>query len=185
PDTRPRSCRRLRTRSVPSRKRMARALVTGASGFVGNALTRALLRAGHEVHVFLRQHHNPWRIDDLRDHLRVHTGDLADEEAVRRAVKAARPEQVFHLATYGAYSSQSDWRAMLETTVRGTGNLLHAWAEVGAAAFVNTGSSSEYGFKAHAPAEFERVDPNSYYAVMKATATLLCQLVARQRSVPV
>jgi nucleoside-diphosphate-sugar epimerase len=37
---------------------------------------------------------------------------------------------------------------------------------------VNTGSSSEYGFKDHAPSETDWLEPNSHYAVTKASATL-------------
>ena len=68
---------------------------------------------------------------------------------------------------------------MLETNVRGTVNLVRAGLETGVESFVNTGSSSEYGFKDHAPPEDEVIEPNSEYAVTKATATLYCAFMAR------
>jgi nucleoside-diphosphate-sugar epimerase len=49
---------------------------------------------------------------------------------------------------------------------------------------VQAGSSSEYGFKDHAPSEDERVDPNSAYAVGKVAATNYCRFVACRDSVP-
>jgi nucleoside-diphosphate-sugar epimerase len=47
-------------------------------------------------------------------------------------------------------------------------------------AFVNAGSSSEYGLKTHAPSEDEWLQPNSLYAVTKATGTHLTGLAAAQ-----
>jgi dolichol-phosphate mannosyltransferase len=49
--------------------------------------------------------------------------------------------------------------------------------------FVNVGSSSEYGFKNHAPPETECLEPNSHYAVTKASATLFCSYMARSQNV--
>jgi len=53
-----------------------------------------------------------------------------------------------------------------------------ACVQVGIEAFVQTGSSSEYGYKDHASREDERVQPNSDYAITKAAATHYCQLAA-------
>jgi dolichol-phosphate mannosyltransferase len=55
---------------------------------------------------------------------------------------------------------------------------------VGVEAFVNSGSSSEYGYKARAPRETEWLEPNSHYAVTKASATQYCRFVAQAQSVP-
>jgi len=67
----------------------------------------------------------------------------------------------------------------VQTNVAGTINLLEAAVRIGFEAFVNTGSSSEYGFKDHAPAENEWLEPNSAYAVTKAAGTLYCSHIAR------
>jgi dolichol-phosphate mannosyltransferase len=67
----------------------------------------------------------------------------------------------------------------VQTNVAGTINLLEAALKAGFEAFVNTGSSSEYGFKDHAPAEDDWLQPNSAYAVTKAAGTLYCSHIAR------
>jgi nucleoside-diphosphate-sugar epimerase len=67
----------------------------------------------------------------------------------------------------------------------GTINLLQACLETGFESFVNTGSSSEYGFKDHAPPENEWLEPNSHYAVTKASATQFCRYTAQQYGVHV
>jgi len=157
---------------------MKRVFVTGASGFVGANLVRRLLRDGHEVHVLLR-HENAWRLQDIASDLCVHVGDVRDSQRLLQVVGAARPEWVFHLAAYGAYSWQTDRSVMFDTNITGTANLLDACLTSMCEVVINTGSSSEYGFKDHAPAESELPDPNSNYAATKASATLFCQSNAR------
>jgi len=157
-----------------------RALVTGGSGFVGSNLVRRLLAEGHEVHVLLRSDAPRWRLEGLERQLRCHHAQLEDAQAVERALLDARPDWVFHLAVYGAYSFQTGLLPMVRTNVLGTANLLAAALAAGCRAFVNTGSSSEYGDRDHAPTEEEGVYPNSYYAVTKASATWLCREAARQ-----
>lgn len=65
-----------------------RVLVTGSSGFVGQALIRALRDHGHEVSGFSR---TPGQPDSL-------TGDLLDPDSIRAAVEAFRPEVIYNLA---------------------------------------------------------------------------------------
>jgi nucleoside-diphosphate-sugar epimerase len=152
-----------------------RAIVTGATGFVGANLARRLLRDGHEVHLLVRAGHSPWRIEALRGSVSVHEIDLTDRGATGAALARIRPQWVFHLAAHGAYPSQTDLDEMVRTNIVGTMSLVRACLETGFEAFVHAGSSSEYGFKDHPPAESERLDPNSHYAVTKATATLFCR----------
>jgi nucleoside-diphosphate-sugar epimerase len=162
---------------------MKRVIVTGATGFVGSNLARRLLRDGHEVHLLVRPSHSPWRIDDIRHDVRLHEVSLEDAEGVTQTVGRIRPDWIFHLAAHGAYSSQTDLRQMVQTNLVGTINLVEACLATGFDAFVNTGSSSEYGFKDHAPAEDESPEPNSHYAVTKAAATLFCRHTAQRRAV--
>lgn len=159
---------------------MARVLVSGASGFVGNNLARHLLKNGHEVHLVLRKNHSDRRIRDLRDDLQIHSADLCDYEQVARVTREVRARWIFHLAAHGAYSTQIDVLKILHTNTVGTANLLLASLESGFEAFVHAGSSSEYGFKDHAPGEAERPEPNSYYAVAKVAATMFCTYTAQR-----
>jgi dolichol-phosphate mannosyltransferase len=163
---------------------VARAVVTGASGFVGANLARRLLADGHEVHLLLRDGQARWRLDGLAGHVAIHPVDLADGAATETALRAIRPERVFHLAAHGAYSWQTDLASMTAANVTGTMNIARAVLASGAAVMVNTGSSSEYGLKDHAPDEDEAIEPNSAYAVTKAAGTLFCRMTARASGVP-
>src|SRR5258708_3890593 len=161
---------------------MKRVLVTGASGFVGANLVRRLLRDGHETHLLLRPSHQSWRLKEIAGDVRAHEADLEDSESVRRVVTSARPDWVFHLAAYGAYPSQTGFQRMVNTNLVGCAALVDACAETGVEIFLHTGSSSEYGFKDHAPSEDELLEPNSHYAITKAAATHYCKCVARARN---
>jgi nucleoside-diphosphate-sugar epimerase len=58
-------------------------------------------------------------------------------------------------------------------------NLLKAANQVDYSLFVNTGTSSEYGYKQKPMKETDLLEPASYYAVTKAAFTHLCGHVAR------
>ena len=157
-----------------------RVLVTGGTGFVGANLVRRLLHDGHEVHLLVSPAYTSWRLTDIRRDVRLARADLGDAAAVDGAVRRARPDWVFHLAAYGAYSWQEDLDRILRTNLLGTVAIVRAALRHGAQAIVNAGSSSEYGYKDHAPGEREWVDPNSYYAVTKAAATQFCRYTAQR-----
>lgn len=163
----------------------ATSLITGGTGFVGANLTRRLLRDGHNVHLIVRGERQPWRLEDIAADIRWHRANLADREQVNAVVQAIRPDWVFHLAAHGAYSWQTDADAIIQTNMIGTMNLVRSCVHTGFEAFVNTGSSSEYGLKNHAPDEDERIDPASDYAVSKAAGTLYCRYIARKEGVSI
>lgn len=151
-----------------------RAAVTGASGFIGNNLARRLLEEGHEVHLILRPGYNTWRLNDLAEQVSILEVDIQDAANLSDGIKKIRPDCLFHFAAYGAYSWQTYFRQMVETNLIGTANLIQACRTAEAGAFINIGSSSEYGLKESAPAETEHLEPNSHYAITKAAATMHC-----------
>jgi nucleoside-diphosphate-sugar epimerase len=157
-----------------------KALVTGAGGFVGANLAAGLAGAGHDVVAWVRPESPTWRLDHLEDTLRIAPVDLLDVDAIDAGVKSVRPDWVFHLAAHGAYSWQRDAELIMQTNLVSTARLLAACQRHGFSAFVNAGSSSEYGFQDHAPSEDQMPEPNSDYAVMKAAATLHCRFVAQR-----
>ena len=104
----------------PSGHRVA---VTGASGFIGLYLCRALLDHGWEVQAISRS--EP-KISDER--LRWHKVDLTDSEAARRAFASIRADSVFHLCSYAQGERElalvlPTFRGELEATVNVLANL--------------------------------------------------------------
>ena len=162
---------------------MKRVALTGSTGFVGANLARRLLHDGHEVHLLLRPRHAEWRIAEIQESVQTHILDFSNPDEALRTIKEIKPDWFFHLAAYGAYASQADLPQMVQTNIIGTMNLVNACLVTGFEAFVNAGTSSEYGFKDHAPSETECLEPNSHYAVTKASATHFCSYTARSRNV--
>ncbi len=160
-------------------------LITGGSGFIGSCLARKLVAENAEVHLFLRKTAKTWRIDDILNKVSVHSCDLSDLGELRALVEKIRPTIIYHLATYGAYSSQEDADLCIKTNVQGTWNLLKALLDVDFELFVNTGSSSEYGFKQAPMKESDLLEPASYYAVTKSAQTLLCSHLAQAEKRPI
>ncbi len=97
-----------------------KALVTGASGFVGGAVARALLKRGDQVRVLLR----PGTSANLADGagVEVARGDLRDAQAVAAAVRGC--DAVFHVAAL--YSFAAPENEILAVNVGGTRNVIEA-----------------------------------------------------------
>jgi nucleoside-diphosphate-sugar epimerase len=160
-------------------------LITGASGFVGACLAHRLVEQSNEVHLLDYPGTPDWRIRDIASRVMLHPLDITDASAVEQALARIRPRTIFHLATYGAYPAQQDVPRTIQVNVTGTWNLLSAAMSQGFDAFINTGSSSEYGFKDHAMSEEERLEPVTHYAITKATATMMCHAMGRTRQLPI
>jgi len=156
-----------------------RVLITGAGGFIGANLTRRMISLGHNVHILLHPQSNPWRLNEILKQVNIHSVDLKDQNKVSEAISISKPDWIFHLAVHGAYSWQNQDGDILCTNVLGTMNLLQSSIKQGFDAFINTGSSSEYGFKDHAPKENEWLEPNSTYSASKIAATLFCEHQAK------
>lgn len=160
-------------------------LITGASGFVGACLAHRLVELGSDVHLLDYPGTPDWRLRDIASRVTLLPLDITDARAVEQAFGRVKPRTIFHLATYGAYPTQQDVARTIQVNVTGTWNLLSAAMNRGFDAFINTGSSSEYGFKDHPLSEEERLEPMTHYAITKATATMMCQAMGRTKQLPI
>ena len=119
-------------------------LVTGATGFVGGNLARALTERDEDVRVLVRPASNDLAIRDLN--VTQVTGDVLCAESLRKAVGGC--ETVYHCAaSYSFWSRQRD--AIYQTNVQGTRNVLDAARESGARRVVFTSSVSTIGLPQH------------------------------------
>ncbi len=156
--------------------------MTGAGGFVGACLVHRLVAQGIKPHVIVQSKTDLWRLADIRDKVLVYEGDLTDAAFLNRIIQNIRPTIIYHFAAHGAYPSQQDAGRILTTNIFGTLYLLQALEGIDYKLFVNTGSSSEYGFKDAPMKESDVPVPNSFYSVAKVSQTLLCQYMATAKN---
>lgn len=166
-------------------KMKSRIFVTGANGFVGANIIRMLLENNYEVHILLRTKKTEWRITEIEDKVTIHKGDITNYNTLKKILEDIQPEYIIHLAAHGAYHYQTDLEKIINVNIKGTKNLLEASKEIPYKCFINTGSSSEYGFKNKPMKENDSCDPVSYYAATKLAATKLCKIFAKTNAKPI
>jgi len=121
-----------------------RALITGASGFVGECLTRKLLKNGWQVHLILRQNSNLDGLSDLSNLLTIHRTD-GSFTSIESAVKNSQPDVVFHLASlFLAQHQPQDINNLIESNILFPNLLLEAMHHCGIRNLVNTGTSWQH-----------------------------------------
>lgn len=110
-------------------------LVTGANGFVGAALCRALCEQGESVRAFVRQGADTSNLSDLPVEMAI--GDLRDAVSLRRAVDSC--QYVYHVAAdYRLWVRDPD--NMYAINVEGSRNVVLAAIDAGVQRIVYTSS---------------------------------------------
>ena len=159
-------------------------LVTGATGFVGSAVARALLARGRRVRVLARPNSDRRNLGGLA--VEIAEGAMEDPRSLARAVAGCR--YVYHVA--------ADYRIwvpdpvpMFRANVDGTRDLLTAALEAGAERVVYTSSVATLGLVPGGSATEET--PSSVddmigpYKRSKFAAEQVARGLARERGLPV
>ena len=141
-------------------------LVTGSRGFIGSRLIQYLAENDYESVPLARE-------------------ALSSPDILKETLQIERPEIIFHLAAYGNHYQQKDAREIFQANLIGTFNLLEAAAEMGFRAFINSGSSSEYGRKTLPMRENMLPETDTFYGATKVGSTFLARAFARQLGLPI
>lgn len=163
---------------------MRRLLVTGGTGFIGQAVARVALDEGWTP-VLLGVDSQSAPLSGRLSAVERMTVDLTDDHALHDAVERAGPDAIVHLAAFGAggagllASADREARRAVAVNVGGFLSLLDAGAATGCRRLSWSSSTTVYG-PAHSYSE-EEVDedvpcwPRTVYGITKLTAELLSQ----------
>ncbi len=129
-----------------------RVLLSGASSFLGLALARELLNAGHEVFAPLRPKPGRAALPLAGPGVHLFPGDMEERTVLRQnlereltAAEALPLDLCFHLAWGGVGQRGRMDRGMQERNLAASEDMLALAAEFGAKRFLFAGSQAEYG----------------------------------------
>ncbi len=151
-----------------------RSLVTGAHGFIGSHLARALLERGDTVTALDLPSPGPSGLDLQRISSEVEAieADIRDAGAVGATVEAGEFDSVFHLAAQTLVGpAMAEPAATFDANVRGTWTVLEACRHADVPAVVVASSDKAYGPQERLPyTEDVQLRPASPYEASKAAA---------------
>jgi nucleoside-diphosphate-sugar epimerase/glycosyltransferase involved in cell wall biosynthesis len=152
--------------------------VFGASGFIGANLFNDIFKIRKDCYAVTHDATKAWRLKLLNVPFEniIHC-DILSDNSIKEVFEKYKPQTIFNLAAYGAYSKQNNVNLTYETNVLGTVNILQNCTKD--MVYIHAGSSSEYGFNCTSPKETDRVEPNSHYAVSKVSAAYLLEYYAK------
>lgn len=100
---------------------MARVLVTGANGHIGNVLVRQLVERGDQVVAFVRPTADLTSLEGLA--LTYHKGDMQDAESIMKAAEGC--DLIYHLAANYDLRAGSE-AEIIEPAIRGAESIFNA-----------------------------------------------------------
>ncbi len=154
-------------------------LVTGATGFIGCEVVRALARAGADVHALVRPDSpREGRLQGVK--LSRISGDVTRLEQVKDELSRLRPDLCVHLAWYvvpGEYLTSNKNLDMLAASTR----LAECMADVGCKTFVGVGTNFEYDATTGYVSEESPLRPQSLYAASKVGLYHVLEALSAQR----
>ena len=163
-------------------------LVTGAAGFIGAHVCRALRARGDTVVGLdnFNDYYDPQlkrdRVAALCPEVDIRPLDLADRDGMAALFDEVHPGRVVHLAAQaGVRYSIENPHAYVDSNLVGFVNMLELCRHRGVEHLVYASSSSVYGDSATPPfSEDQRIDqPRSLYAATKAAGELMAHTYAQ------
>jgi dihydroflavonol-4-reductase len=158
-------------------------LITGATGYIGSAVLRQLLKDGKNVRCLVRETSSMKNFDGL--HVEIACGDIRDAASVRRAINGC--DQVYHLAAlYANWLPKS--ALMYRVNEEGTRNVLSVCRDAGVKKIVYCSSVAALGAHGKTPldeaAAFNLTSTGDHYYISKYRAEQVALQFAR-RGLPV
>jgi nucleoside-diphosphate-sugar epimerase len=152
------------------------AVVTGASGWLGRNLVRALVAQGRTVHALCARPDEAPLLEVISPAIRASVGDVRDPAALDALFAGVGEVTVFHAA---AVIHPDTVRDFFDVNVGGTELVLDASRRSGAARIVHVSSNSPFGANAHPTDRFTEDSPYHPYMGYGASKVEAEQIVMR------
>jgi nucleoside-diphosphate-sugar epimerase len=126
------------------KKSKRRALVTGATGYIGSNLAKRFVAEGWDVHVVVRPTAKLHALDPILPSITIHRHDGSTGDMIR-IVAEARPDMVFHLASlFLAQHQPEDVQALISSNLLFSTQLVEAMAANQVKYLINTSTSWQH-----------------------------------------
>jgi dTDP-glucose 4,6-dehydratase len=172
-------------------RKIKRAFVTGADGFIGSHLVEHLVQSGVAVKALVQYNSFESRgwLDDvdpkIRAQVEIVSGDIRDFYFMKNVIAGC--DTVLHLAALiGIPYSYVAVQSYIDVNVTGTANVLQASRDCGVEKFIQTSTSEVYGSAQFVPMTEEHpLNAQSPYAASKIGADQMALAFARSFNIPV
>lgn len=145
-----------------------KAIITGATGFIGSHLARRLVKDGWTVTVVIRNSSNCDLICDIKNSIQIYKYDGTIKNMMTIFEKS-NPDITFHLASlYLAQHQPEDISKIIESNVIFGTQVVEAAVNVGCLKIVNTGTSwQHYGSESYNPVNLYAATKQAFEDILK------------------
>ena len=150
-----------------------RVFVTGATGGIGSAVVKELLKNDFQVACLVR---DPSKIQDSR--ITVIEGDLSEINSMESSFQKFQPQTVIHLGWIGVDQKEKSNPGQIHN-LQAAVDLLRMSQKAGVKNFIGMGSESEYGVHNKKIDESAATMPLSKYAIAKFATGLMAEKICR------
>ena len=157
---------------------MTHAIVTGASGFIGCALTKALLDRSVEVWAVVRDGH---KLDDIKsENLHIVEADFGEYPHLAEQIAPRGFDVCFHLAWNGTWGAPFRDYALQLRNAKAACDMVEQAAKLGCRRFILTSTIVQLEAQRYMLSDEGTPRVSCIYGTAKNTAALLCRIQAGQ-----
>lgn len=160
-------------------------LILGGGGFIGFNLLNSIYLYRQDVYAVSSNPEKNWRFKiSSFPQKNIIKANLLIKKQVNKLIQKIKPQTIFNLTAYGAYSHQNNLNKIYQTNFISSVNIIENLRKTQHSAYVYAGSSSEYGFNCSSPQENDEMLPNSHYSVSKIANYYLQKFYAQIHNFP-
>lgn len=149
-------------------KNKKKALVSGATGYIGSNLVKGLILEGYSVGILCRRTSSLGLLHSVKEKISIHIIDN-QYKSIEKAVSSFKPDIVFHLASLFLSQHQpSDIKELMDSNILFGSFLIDALVENGVNKMVNTGTSWEhYNDQDYNPVNLYSATKKAYESILQ------------------